>query len=153
MGNSAYKEWNVIQVVELGASATDVWKVVGGFFTIHLWHPDIQLTEVIPDQTREAAIRRLLTFPEQPKTTEELILMDNENLRYRYKWQAGEWGERVKNYVADLRVLEIAVNKRSIVRWSSTFSYTEDAVSEFYWNGFRRLQEMFPIQKPCSLNK
>src|SRR5437773_1622917 len=141
MKRSRYKQWHVIQTIELGASAATVWETVGGFFTIHLWHPDIQLTETLPDQHQIAPIRRLLTFFNYPKATEQLILMDNDDLHYRYKWQAGVWGEKVKDYVADLRVLDIAMDQRSILRWSSTFSYTEDAVSEFYWNGFRALQK------------
>ncbi len=72
--NGEYKHWRVVQTVELNASSVDVWQVVGGFFNIHLWHPDIQLTEIPDDQTMVMPIRRVLTFPGQPKTTEELIL-------------------------------------------------------------------------------
>src|SRR5438445_7526691 len=148
MNLNSYRSWRVIQTVELGAPANIVWELIGGFFTIHKWHPDIQRTEILEGQTEISAIRRLLTFPGQSKTTEQLVLMDNENLHYRYKWHAGEWGEKVKNYVADLRVFDIDMGKRSIVQWSSTFSYSEDAVSEFYWNGFRSLQELFPLRDP-----
>ncbi len=145
MSKKPYKPWYVVQTVELGAPASEVWKLVGGFYTIHLWHPDIARTEIPPGQTETGALRRLLTFPGQPKTTEELVLMDNDALHYRYKWHAGLWGERIKNYVADLRVFDLTMSKRSIVQWSSTFSYTEDALSEFYENGFRALQKRFPL--------
>jgi hypothetical protein len=138
------KPWRVLQTVELHAPAFEVWGVVGGFYTIHLWHPDIMLTETPTDQTSQAAVRRVLTFPGQPKTIEELILMDNPNRHYRYKWHAGEWGERVKDYVADILVFETGVGERAIVQWSSTFTYFEDALSQFYWNGFKALQERFP---------
>ena len=140
-----YRDWKVVQSVELGAPAAEVWAVVGGFFTIHKWHPDIKLTEIYPNQTDMPELRRLLTFPGQPKTTEQLILMDNDNFHYRYKWFAGAWGERVQRYFADIRVFEIDMGKRSIMQWSSTFYYTEDAISEFYWNGFKALQKRFPL--------
>ena len=140
-----YRHWRVVQTVELGAPAAEVWKVVGGFFTIHKWHPDIHVTEISPEQTDMPELRRILTFPGQPKTTEELILMDNDNYHYRYKWFQGEWGERVQNYFAEIRVFEIAMGERCIMQWSSTFDFTEDALSEFYWNGFRALQRMFPL--------
>jgi hypothetical protein len=89
-------------------------------------------------------LRRILTFPGQPKTTEELILMDNANHHYQYKWFAGEWGEKVRDYVSTIRVFDSYMGARCIVQWSSTFYYTEDAVSEFYRRGFRSLETMFP---------
>jgi hypothetical protein len=139
--------WRVLQTVELDAPAAEVWSVVGGFYTIHLWHPDIALTEVPDDQVSQGAIRRILTFPGQPKTTEELILMDNPNCHYRYKWYAGQWGELVKDYVAEIRIFETGVGERAIMQWSSTFTYFEDALSEFYWTGFKALQKRFPPPK------
>jgi hypothetical protein len=145
MSANPLKHWHVVQAVELGGPARDVWELIGGFYTIHLWHPDITRTEVPPDQTQTAALRRLLTFPGQPKTTEELVMMDNDGFHYRYKWHAGQWGENVKNYVADLRVFDLSMAQRSVVQWSSTFDYSEDALSGFYLNGFRVLQERFPL--------
>lgn len=90
-------------------------------------------------------LRRLLAFSGQPKTTEELVMIDNDDFHYRYKWHAGEWGERVTNYVAHLRVFHLSMAQRSIVQWSSTFDHFEDAVSAFYENGFRVLRERFPL--------
>lgn len=139
------KPFHVVECVELAASAPAVWEVVGGFYTIHLWHPDIERTEVPAKQTSTGPLRRELTFPGQPVTVEELTFQDNADWRYRYKWYAGAWGERVKNYRAEIRVLELAVEGRSLLQWSSTFTCVEDAVSEFYRNGFRSLQKRFPL--------
>ena len=139
------KDWRVAQTVELGAPAKEVWDLIGGFYTIHLWHPDIQKTEVPGNQTDTGPLRRVLTFPGQPTTTEELIMMDNEGFHYTYHWHAGDWGERVQKYVASLRVFEIEDGKRCIAQWASTFYYFEDALHEFYWNGFRALQKRFPM--------
>lgn len=148
MAKPRYRKWRVVQTVELGGTAAAVWEVVGGFFTIHKWHPDIRRTAISSKQTETRELRRILTFPGQPKTTEQLISMDNDNFHYRYKWFQGEWGERIRHYVADIRVVESDMGKRCILQWSSTFSYTEDALSEFYWNGFRALQKMFPLSSP-----
>jgi hypothetical protein len=90
-----------------------------------------------------SAVRRLLTFPGQPKTTEELIFMDNENFHYRYKWHEGEWGEKVQRYVAEIKVLELELDQRCVVQWSSTFYYFEDALTQFYQNGFAALVKKF----------
>lgn len=119
--------------------------MVGGFYTMHHWHPDIELTEISPEQTSTRQLRRLLTFPGQPKTTEELVMMDNANYHYQYKWHAGAWGERVKDYVAHIRVFDLDTNDRCMIQWSCHFSYFEDALSQFYWNGFHALQKMFPL--------
>jgi hypothetical protein len=69
--------------------------------------------------------------------------MDNESLYYCYKWHAGEWGERIQNYRAELRIVEIEIDKRCLVQWSSTFFYHEDALSQFYQNGFDALAQTF----------
>ena len=139
------RNWKVVRTVELDSSASNVWEVVGGFYTIHLWHPDIAKTEIPADQTAVPQLRRVLTFPGQPTTTEELVTMDNADFHYTYKWHAGEWGERVKNYIAHLRVFEVEQDKTCIVQWSATFTYTEDALTDFYCNGFRALQKRFGI--------
>lgn len=143
MQDKTYKHWRVVETVELNAAAKKVWDMVGGFFTLHKWHPDIVKTEVLSNQTEMADIRRLLTFPGQPKTTEQLIFMDNENFHYRYKWHAGEWGERVQQYVAEIKVVEVELDKRCIVQWSSKFYYFEDALTQFYQNGFAALVKHF----------
>jgi hypothetical protein len=142
-----YKHWHVIRSVELGGTAAAVWEVIGGFYTIHQWHPDITETEIATEQTSTRQLRRTLTFPGQPKTIEELVSMDNADFHYRYKWHQGDWGERVKNYHASLRVLAGDLDKTCIVQWESEFDYPTDAISEFYWNGFRALQQRFPLAK------
>lgn len=137
------KHWHVIRTIEIAASAVDVWEIVGGFYTIHLWHPDISETEISPEQTETHELRRILIFPGQPKTTEELIFMDNENYHYRYKWFQGAWGEDVKNYHASLRVISGDLDKSCILQWESEFDYPTDAISDFYLNGFRELEKRF----------
>ena len=138
------RAWHVVQTVRLGASAAEVWRVVGGFFNIHVWHPDIASTDVPPDQTDISPLRRLLTFPGQPPTTEELVFFDDERFRYRYRWYAGEWGERVRNYVAEIRLFDLPETDACSLQWSSTFNHATDAVTEFYQNGFRSLSQRFP---------
>ena len=145
MTQPANRPFRVVQCVELGASAAKVWELIGGFYTLHQWHPDIIKSAVPANQTETGPLRRELTFPGQPITVEELVMQDNPHWHYRYKWHAGEWGERVQDYAAEIRVIELEPDRRSLVQWSSTFTYFEDALSEFYWNGFRELQRRFPL--------
>ena len=148
MAKKELKTWHVVQTVELEPPASEVWDLVGGgFYIIHTWHPDITRTEVPPGQTETAAIRRLLTFPGQPKTTEELVMMNNEGFHYRgYKWHSGEWENASRNTLPTF-VFDLTMCKRSIVQWSSTFFYTEDALSEFYLNGLRGAGEAIPASR------
>lgn len=138
-----YKRWSIARSTELRASASAVWEVVGGFFNIHTWHPDITATEFTSDQLSVGAIRRVLTFPGQPKTTEELVSIDNSQMSYSYKWVAGAWGEAVQEYAASIRVVPTDLDRASLVLWTSTFLFTEDAVSEFYERGFSNLRRLF----------
>lgn len=140
-----YRPWHVVRTAELGAPAAAVWDVIGGFYTIHEWHPDIEKTEVPPEQTQTRQLRRILTFPGQPTTTEELVSMDNEDFHYRYKWYKGQWGENVKDYRASLRVFSGDLDRTSIVQWESTFEYPTDAISDFYRHGFEALQRLFSL--------
>jgi hypothetical protein len=139
------KHWQVLRSVELGAPRDTVWELIGGFYTLHLWHPDIALTEIPPEQVSTRQLRRVLTFPGQPKTTEELVSMDNDDCHYRYRWFAGAWGEAVKNYHASLRVFAGDLGRSCTVVWASEFDYPSDAISDFYLNGFRALQKRFPL--------
>ena len=141
------RAWHIVETIELGASAAEVWDVVGGFFNLHTWHPDISKTEIPPDQIETTPLRRLLTFPGQPVTTEELIFMDNERYHYRYKWYQGEWGEVVRNYVAEIRLFNLPESSRCSFQWSSTFNNPENAISEFYQRGFHSLRQRFPLNK------
>lgn len=141
------KHWDVCRTVELGAKAEDIWELISGFYTMHLWHPDIEKTEVPEDQTNSNKIRRELTFPGQPITTEELVSLNNDDFHYKYKWFKGPWGEEVKNYHSSLRVIRGDLDNSCIVQWQSTFDNPKDAISDFYLHGFNALKQQFPITK------
>ena len=57
--------------------------------------------------------------------------MNDDEFHYRYKWHAGEWGEKVQNYIAEIRVFDINTCGRCIMQWSSTFDYFEDAIRHY----------------------
>jgi Polyketide cyclase / dehydrase and lipid transport len=142
--DAPYRRWKVLRTVELGAPREVVWEVIGGFYTIHLWHPDIELTEIPDEQTTTRQLRRELTFPGQPKTVEELLWMNTDAAAYGYKWHSGQWGEEVRNYHAVLRVFSGDRDRSSTAQWSSEFDYPTDAISKFYLNGFVALRQRFP---------
>lgn len=143
MNTTEYKNWQIVVACELHASAAEIWHLVGGFYTLSQWHPDIPLCEVCENQQEERNIRRKLTFPNQEPTYEELVFMDNEQMRYTYKWQKGAWGEITKNYHAQIQVVATELNKKCLVQWSSKFYATEDSVTEFYKNGLKNLVNLY----------
>ena len=145
--SSSDNHWEINRAVLLGAQASNVWDVIGGFFTIHEWHPDISETTIPAEQTSTRQLRRILTFPGQDPTTEELDFMDNEDMHYRYHWYRGTWGEQVKNYKASIRVFPGDLDQTCTVLWASTFTNPEDAISQFYLNGFQELSKRFPLPK------
>jgi hypothetical protein len=138
------RHWHVVQTVDVDASADEVWKVVGGFCRIHSWHPDIGSTAVVPDQTDQQLILRFLTFPGPPEstTTEALDFLDNAGRVYGYHAHAGKWGEMVKEYHSQIRVIETGA-MRCLVQWQGEFFYTADAVSDFYRRGLDAVAERF----------
>ncbi|MBL4604591.1 MAG: SRPBCC family protein [Flavobacteriaceae bacterium] len=143
MSNKEYKDWRVVTVCELNAPAAEVWDMVGGFYNINQWHPDIPISEIPEGQDKDRNIRRKLTFPGQPPTWEELVFVDNENMRYKYKWHKGKWGEMIQKYHAQIQVIEKEVDKSCIVQWTSTFYYFEDGLTQFYHNGFDGLIKLY----------
>ncbi len=142
---AALRRWHSIETAEIAASASAVWEVVGGFFTMHLWHPDIESTEIVPSQVDDHGIQRFLTFPGPPvsTTTEELVSLDEERLGYRYRWVAGHWGEVVQQYHSALDVIETAPDVSCLVRWQGWFLDDSDAVSDFYRRGLDSLSQRF----------
>ncbi len=137
------KRWKVVRTKVLEASAETIWEIVGGFYTLHLWHPDIQKTEIAAEQTSCKEIRRNLTFPGQPITTEQLVFMNNQDFYYGYKWFAGAWGEEIKEYHSEIRVVDLEVGKKCLMQWTGHFVYTKDALTEFYDNGLNALAQRF----------
>jgi hypothetical protein len=141
--NKEYKDWHVVTTCEIYAPASEVWEMVGGFYNINQWHPDIDISEVPEDQYKNPYIRRKLTFPGQDPTFEELVFVDNENMFYKYKWHSGEWGEIIQKYHSQIRVIEKEAGKSCIMQWSCNFYYFEDGLTQFYHNGYDGLIKMY----------
>jgi hypothetical protein len=143
LNTTGYRNWRIIQTVKLNAPAKEVWDLVGGFYTMHTWHPDIAQTNLVPKQTKTHDIKRQLIIPRQPKVVEKLVTYDGENMYYKYMWHKGRWGKKVQNYRSEIRVIETVADKKCIVQWSASFYYSSDALSKFYKRGFKALKKRF----------
>ncbi len=143
LNTSDYEHFSVVKTVKLDAPASEVWKLVGGFYNMHLWHPDVTKTTILPDQLKVGAIRRRLRIKKKPKVLEQLTFLDNEKMVYKYRGYKGPWGEKVRDYCAEIRVLETKVGEECMVHWSANFFYFEDPVSKFYKRGLKALKRRF----------
>ncbi|CAF0885106.1 unnamed protein product [Adineta steineri] len=142
------QHFNVIQTVRISATADAVWKLIGGFFDIHKWHPQISATEFDDQQT--AIKRRVIFAGEMIDTIEQLQILDDHKREYQYKNVGGNWGRTVQNYDSKLQVMEDDNGRSSIVRWSGSFDSHADLVSDFYRIGLNSLAQLFSPPLPCS---
>ena len=146
-----WKHWRVAQVVELGATAKEVWDLIGGFYTLHKWHPDIHLSEVPPDQTETApeeqderdGKRQQVEAVELPRVVHDVLNEDGDALIYSglegptglsvtpsglVTWTPGS-GD-VGTHAVLLQVIDSANNDSgTIVSWSITVTTGEAAVT------------------------
>jgi len=81
MATEKYENWKVITACQLNTSATKAWELVGGFYNLDQWHPDITKSEVQDEQSEDSDIVRKLTIPGQSFNWEQLVFLDNENMR------------------------------------------------------------------------
>ncbi|CAF1674227.1 unnamed protein product, partial [Adineta ricciae] len=142
------KHFNVIQTVRISDTADAIWKLVGGFFNIHEWHPQISATEI--DDQNTFIKRRVIFADEMIDTIEQLQILDNEKRHYQYKNVGGNWGKLVENYESKLEVIEDDNGRSAIVRWIGSFDSHADLVSDFYRIGLDSLAGLFSPLLPCS---
>ena len=137
------KHFEITQSVSIQTPADDIWKLIGDFFTIHTWHPDITTTKV------DGPLSRQVFFPGQYiNTVEQMTLYDPSKRIYSYKNVGGDWGKEVRNYESKLSVIEDNNGKSSIVTWSGSFDSINDGVTNFYRKGLDSLAELFKWD-PC----
>ncbi|CAF3329338.1 unnamed protein product [Rotaria sp. Silwood2] len=147
--SKSMKRFNVIQTVQIPASADIVWNLIGGFFDIHKWHPQILATEMNDHQPMP--IKRRVIFANQMiDTVEQLDFLDNHRREYQYINVGGNWGKLVQNYKSKLHVIEDNNGQSSIVSWSGSFDSYNDIVSDFYRIGLNSLAGLFSPPLPCS---
>lgn len=101
--------------VEIPASASEVWKLIGGFGSLPDWLPYIPNSEL----SQGGRVRRLEN-PNGEVIVENLVAF-NENERY-YMYSIIEAPFPIKDYTSTLRVRDTSDTKKSIVEWSGTFT-------------------------------
>ena len=134
----------VKETVELGASAADVWSLIGDFDRLDSWHPAVAASEASLDGTSRI---RHLTLGDGSIIVERLDSHDDESRSYIYTTlDAGPLP--VQDYQSTIEVTSDGTNAR--VTWSSEFEAhgapeadAQAAISGVYTGGFAALIEKF----------
>ena len=132
--------------VYLDANAETVWKMIGNYNHLDVWHPAVVETSLQGTGEMEGDIR-ILTLGNGATITEVLLSHDNNNYSYRYKITDSPLP--VADYVSSVSVYDEG-NMKSRVVWESTFTEfnatateAEDAINGVYAAGLGTLEKHF----------
>ncbi|UJR19268.1 hypothetical protein I4U23_022397 [Adineta vaga] len=126
--NKTMKHFNVIQTIRIGNTVGIVWNLIGRFFYIHKWHPNISMTDQIDEQTRRISFNGHIIGD----SIEQLEILDNQKREYQFRNIGGNFGKLIENYQSKLSVIEDDNGRSSIVLWSCSFDSHYDFITDFY---------------------
>ncbi len=131
---------------EINASSETVWKMIGDYNHLDVWHPVVVGSKVNKNENKPGVIR-ILTLGDGAKITEELVAHSNENMTYTYT--ITESPLPVSDYVATIDVNQNG-NGKTIVSWTSNFNSdgvddkkAMEIVSGIYDAGLQSLEKHF----------
>lgn len=108
---------SVTRQITVDAPAASVWKYVGNFNALDVWHPAVAKSELTQGTGTKAGDVRVLTLGDGAQIIEKLVNLDNGKRSYAYTIEKGPLP--VKNYRSTLEVSE--KDGKTLVTWSSTF--------------------------------
>lgn len=109
---------SVTKEVSLNAAPDTVWKMVGGFNELDMWHPVVVNSQLDGEGMKPGDIR-VLTLGNGAKITEKLVVHSNSKKTYTYA--ITESPLPVMDYVSTITVTK-GDDGKSIVEWKSTFN-------------------------------
>jgi len=126
---------------QLGVSADDAWKMIGGFNALPDWHPAVEASELT-----EEGQTRTLSLAGGGQIVETLEKIDNSARTYTYSIRNSPLP--IANYVSTITVRED--DNGCVVDWSGEFdpmgggdSEATDIVTGIYQAGLDNLKKMF----------
>jgi polyketide cyclase/dehydrase/lipid transport protein len=108
----------VTKEVSINAAPDTVWKMVGGFNELDMWHPVVVNSQLQGKGVKVGDIR-ILTLGNGAKITEKLVVHSDAKKTYTYA--ITESPLPVMDYVSTISVFE-AEDGMSKVEWKSTFN-------------------------------
>jgi mxaD protein len=116
---------SVSKETTLNASPETVWKMIGDFNHLDVWHPVVADSQLTGDTTGVGAVR-VLTLGNGATITEKLLSHSDADCNYSYA--ITESPLPISGYTSKISVTSAADGK-STVKWSSTFD-ARDATDE-----------------------
>jgi polyketide cyclase/dehydrase/lipid transport protein len=109
---------SVMKEVNLNAAPDTVWKMVGGFNELDMWHPVVVNSQLQGEGMKSGDVR-VLTLGNGAKITEKLVAHSDTKMAYTYA--ITESPLPVMDYVSTITVTK-ADDGKSTVEWKSTFN-------------------------------
>jgi len=110
---------SVSKEVFLNASPTTVWKMVGGFNGLDVWHPVVVDSQLESGEGIKPGDTRVLSLADGAKITEKLVVYSDVKKTYTYAITASPLP--VIDYVSTITVSKSDAGM-SKVEWTSTFN-------------------------------
>lgn len=136
----------VSKQTEVNASPATVWKMIGDFNHLDVWHPVVIASTLSGTDNKSGAVR-VLTLGNGANITEKLVAYSGSNMAYTYA--ITESPLPVSDYVSTISVSQGSEGK-SIVSWSSTFNAKDaedskaiETISGIYDAGLNNLSKHF----------
>lgn len=143
---------SVTREVTLDSTPATVWKLVGNFNALDVWHPAVSKSELNGAGTK-VGTRRLLTLADNSTQTiiEQLTAYDAKKTSYSFTIVRGPLP--VVNYSSTIS-LNATPDGKTLLKWTSTFdaiegadtAYATRAVEAIYDSGLAKLVNNFVRQ-------
>ena len=142
---------SVTREVTIDSTPATVWKLVGNFNALDVWHPAIAKSELNGVGTKTGT-RRLLTLADTKETIiEQLTSYTPAKTAYSYTIVKSSFP--VRNYAATISLTATAEGK-TVMKWESTFdvpegtesSYSTQFIERVYDSGMAKLVNNFARQ-------
>lgn len=137
---------SVSKEITLDASPETVWKMIGDFNHLDVWHPVVVDSQLVGDEMGIGAVR-ILTLGNGATITEKLLTHDDADCNYSYA--ITESPLPISGYTSKISVTSAADGKATVT-WSSTFDANEatdeeaiGAIAGIYDAGFGNLEKHF----------
>ena len=142
---------SVTREVTIDSTPATVWKLVGNFNALDVWHPAVSKSELNGAGTK-VGTRRLLTLADGNKTMIEQLTTYNA-AKTSYSYTIVRSPLPVANYSGSI-TLNAKPDGKTLVKWTSTFdapegsdtSYSTHAVEALYDSGLAKLVNNFAKQ-------
>lgn len=143
----AAESLQVSKDITVNAQAATVWKMIGNFNGLDVWHPVVIGSEITSGKNDELGSVRKLTLGNGATISEKLLAYSGDGKQYRY--QILESPLPVQNYVSSLTVSDAGEGKTKIT-WQSTFQAkgvadeeAVQAITGVYDAGLNHVQAIF----------